>query len=472
MNSVNAKIRLTLLIITVSVFMWHPLTPVFGASVNVPTDGAIKSNADPLVTNIWIDIPLLQVLRDISMETGVSIIPCPHILDPLILLDASAGKPLRDCLQELLSGRGFFVHEKGGNKGYIIFCGSSTCPSLIGIAEIHRVELKYISAKHLRTSLPRSLQQHISTGERENEVLLYTLPEISQHIMEIVAKLDVPRQQIVLEVLVIEIWEEESEEFGLDWEYSDNHNSFSMDEGLGFFTGLARYTSIPQGQLINLVFTLRALVKEEKATIRSRPSVATLNGEEAVIDVSLEEYFSIVTDLYGSPDRLRTDLAIIKSGVSLKIKPHLGNDGDITVDVTTEVSDVAARQNQIEGNTAGNLPIIRRRMAKTRVRVKDGDAIVIGGLVETQQRLLDKSVPVLSSIPLLGALFKAKEDTTINKEVLIFITPRLINQGQNAFLDRHNTIGGKKELNQMRKESAHIKDLLDIELTKATGNIK
>lgn len=471
MNCVNAKIRLTLLIITVSVFMWRSLTPVFGASVNVPTDGAIKSNADLLVSNIWIDVPLLQVLRDISMDTGVSIIPCPHILDPLILLDASAGKPLRDCLQDMLSGRGFFVHEKG-NKGYIIFCGSSTCPTLTGIAEARRVELKYISAKHLRTSLPKSLQEHISTGERENEVLLYTLPEISQHIMEIVAKLDVPRQQIVLEVLVIEIWEEASEEFGLDWEYSDNHNSFSMQEGLGFFTGLARYTSIPQGQLMNLAFTLRALIKEEKATIRSRPSVATLDGEEAVIDVSLEEYFSIITDLYGAPGRVRTDLQIIKSGVSLKIKPHLGNDGDITVDITTEVSDVAARQNQIEGNTAGNLPIIRRRMAKTRVRVKDGDAIVIGGLVETQQRLLDKSVPILSSIPLIGALFKAKENTTINKEVLIFITPRLINQGQNAFLDRHNTIGGKKELDQMRKESARFKDLLDTEFTKAKGDIK
>jgi type II secretory pathway component GspD/PulD (secretin) len=262
--------------------------------------------------------------------------------------------------------------------------------------------------------------------------------------MEIVRKLDIPQPQVVLEVLVVDIWEEAGEEFGLDWEYSDHHNSFNMTEGLGAFTGIARYTSVPKTQLTQILFTLRALVSKEKASIRSRPRVATLNGKKATIDISLDEYFTIVTDAYGAS--LRTELEVVKSGVLLEITPHIGDNGNITVDVLTEVSDIVSRQNQIAGNTSGDLPIIRRRKADTRVRVKEGDAIVIGGLVETQERTKDKKVPVLISIPLVGGLFKSKESTTVTKEVIILITPRLLEEGENPFSDRNKLLSAEEEL--------------------------
>jgi len=415
---------------------------------DISTSGIADASEVIIVKNVWADVPLTQVLRDISMETGVVIATCPHIPDPLVSLDTGPGKPFQDCMQQLLSGRGLFVHKKS-EKFYLVSCGSVTCPSSLETADYKRLCLKYISAKHLRSSLPKSVEQYVSTGERENEVLIYAAPEIAKHIMEIVTAIDVPRQQVVLEVLVVELWEEASEEFGLDWEYADHHNNLSMEEGLGFFTGIARYTSVPKSQLTGLLFTLRALVGKNKATIRSRPRVATQNGQKAIIDISLEEYFTIVTDIYNVTG-LRTDLKVIKTGVTLEIKPNIGNDGDITVDVATEVSDVASRQNQIEGNASGDLPLVRRRKVDTCVRVKDGDAIVIGGLIETQERTRDKRVPVLSSIPLVGGLFTAKESRTVNKEVVIFITPRLIHEGLGTLLNGHNKISVEKELESLR----------------------
>jgi type IV pilus assembly protein PilQ len=411
----------------------------------ISTSEASDANEVKIVKNVWVDVPLMQVLQDISMETGVAIVTCPHVPDPLVSLDTGPGKPFRDCMQELLSGRGLIVHKKS-KKLYFVSCGSPTCPSSLEIADYKRVCLKYISAKHLKSSLPKSVEQYVTTGERGNEVLIYAAPEIAKHIMGIVTALDVPRQQVELEVLVVELSKEDSKQFGLDWEYADYHNLFSMEEGLGFFTGTAQYTSVPKSQLASLLFTLRALVGENKATIRSRPRVTTQNGEKAVIDISLEEYFTIVIDTYGAPGRLRTELEKIKSGVTLAIKPNIGNEGDITVDVATEVSDIASRQNQIEGNMSGDLPIIRRRKVDTCVRVKDGDAIVIGGLIETQERTKDKRVPVLSSIPLVGGLFTSKEASTINKEVIIFITPRLINEGQGPLVDGYSKINVEKEL--------------------------
>jgi hypothetical protein len=418
---------------------------------DILTTGAADANEVIMVKNVWADVPLMQVLRDISIETGVAIVTCPHVPDPLVSLDTGPGKPFRDCMEELLSSRGLSVHKKNP-KFYLVSCGSPTCPSSLEIADYKRLCLKYISAKHLKSSLPKSVEQYVSTGERGNEVLIYAAPEIVKHIMDIVTELDVPRQQVVLEVLVVELWEEASKQFGLDWEYADYHNSLSMEEGLGFFTGIAQYTSVPKNRLTSLLFTLQALVGENKATIRSRPRVATQNGEKAIIDISLEEYFTIVTDIYNVTG-LRTDLKVIKTGVTLEIKPNIGDDGDITVDVATEVSDVASRQNQIEGNASGDLPLVRRRKVDTCVRVKEGDAIVLGGLVETQERTKDKRVPVLSSIPLIGGLFKSKESVTVDKEVVIFITPRLIHEDRDPFINRHSRISIDKELKGLKGDS-------------------
>ncbi len=402
-----------------------------------------------IVNNVWIDVPLTQVFRDISIETGVVIAVGPQVPDIVVSLDAGLGKPLQECLRELVAGQGLYVHKEN-DRFYLVSSGNPSSPSFGEIAKSKRLYLKYITAKHLRSSLPPSVQQYVSSGERPNEVLVYTVPDIMDRIMEIVRKLDVPQPQVVLEVLVVELEERASEEFGIDWEYTAPHNIFSMEAGLGVFTGIAQYTSVPKSQMTSLLLTLRALVGEQKANIRCRPRVATLNGQEAVIDISLDEYFTVVTDIY-TAGTLRTELQVITSGVLLKITPHIGDNGDITVDVLTEVSDVASRQNLLAGNESGDLPIIRRRKADTTVRVKEGDAIVIGGLIETQQRSEDKRVPFLSSIPLVGGIFTTKDDTTLKKEVIIFITPRLIEEGQVPGSRGHDLLSPEEELQSLRK---------------------
>ncbi len=427
-------------------------TPARDPALREPKAGAAAGAADAdeviIVNNVWVDVPLTQVFRDISVQTDVVIALCPHVPDPLISLDAGSGKPLEECLQELVAGRGLFIYPRN-KRFYLISCADPACPSFLEVAESKRLYLKYITAKHLMSSLPLSVQKYVSSGERPNEMLIYTVPEIMKRIMGIVQKLDVPRPQVVMEVLVVELQEEASDEFGFDWEYQDRHNSFSMTGAIGAFTGLARYTSVPESDITGLLFTLRALVRERKASIRSRPRVATLNGQKATIDISLEEYFTVVTDFYDT-SRLRTKLEVIKSGVLLNMTPHIGDNGDITVDVLTEVSDVVSRQNQVAGNISGDLPIVRRRMTDTCVRVKQGDAIVIGGLIETQEQSEDKSVPVLSSIPFVGGIFKSTDNSTIEKEVVIFITPRLMEEGKNPLSDRHELLDVAEELDALR----------------------
>jgi type IV pilus assembly protein PilQ len=409
-----------------------------------------SSKNEVIVKNVWVDVPLSQVFRDISVENGIIIATCPHVPDPMVSLDAGKGKALSECIDELITGQGLFVKKKS-DKFYLIVCGDPECPSAMETVVSTPMYLNYINSKHLRESLPKSLQQYVTSGQRDNEVLIYAVPEISDRIVEIVKQLDVPQEQVMLEVLVVDLWEGTSDEFNLDWDILGPHTAFSMAKGVAGFAGLASYTSVAASNLVQLNLQLHALIENKKASIRSRPRVATINGEKAKIDVSLDEYYTIATDLYGTS--LRTELEVIKSGVTLEMTPHIGEDGFITVDVQTEVSDVASRRNSSGSTSDGSssdLPVIRRRKADTHVRVKEGDAIVIGGLIETQETTNHGKFPGLAEIPVVGGLFKSKADSTTKKEVMIFITPQIMKDNQVAFSDRNKMINGTEEVEKLR----------------------
>jgi type IV pilus assembly protein PilQ len=104
--------------------------------------------------------------------------------------------------------------------------------------------------------------------------------------------------------------------------------------------------------------------------------------------------------------------------------------------------------------SGGSLPVIRRRKVDTCVRVKEGDAIVIGGLIETQKQNNVDKVPILGDIPLVGGLFHSTRSDTMEKEVMIFITPRLMREGKDVFSDRHKLIDVEEELNGLRETAA------------------
>jgi type IV pilus assembly protein PilQ len=270
-----------------------------------------------------------------------------------------------------------------------------------------------------------------------------------QALNDIVDDLDVPRQQIVLEALVVELSEDARQELGIDWERAGPDTSASLTETAENFTGTLRWTSVEQRGLRELMMTIRTLVSEEKASVRSRPRVATVDGEKAEIDISREEYFNIVTDING--DFLQTELQKIEAGVNLRMTPRLGDEENISVDVSTEVSDVVSRRANMAGHAQGtnDLPVVRRRRAETCVRVKQGEAIVIGGLIESQEKDQVREVPVLGSIPYLGALFRTTKTVKEKKEVVIFITPRLVDDKQSAFSDSHEMIEVDDEVQEL-----------------------
>ena len=162
---------------------------------------------------------------------------------------------------------------------------------------------------------------------------------------------------------------------------------------------------------------LQALESQNKANIISNPRITTVNNREASVVVG-KQIPLIVQDFAGNAV---TQLTTI--GIKLNVTPHINTGNRITMDVHPEVSDLAS-QATVQGGI-----IINTTMADTRVMVNDGETAVIGGLIRSNESTTKRGVPVLMDVPLLGNLFRSNSTTKQKRELLIFVTPKILGEG-------------------------------------------
>jgi type IV pilus assembly protein PilQ len=159
---------------------------------------------------------------------------------------------------------------------------------------------------------------------------------------------------------------------------------------------------------------LSALERDNKANIISNPRVTTVNNRMARILVG-KKIPLIVLDEAGN-----AVTQLITIGITLRVTPHINDNNRITLDMHPEVSDLAA-QATVQGGV-----IINTSEADTRVMVNNGETAVIGGLIRANDTRLIRGVPVLKDIPLVGSLFRNTSMVQEKRELLIFVTPRII----------------------------------------------
>ena len=159
---------------------------------------------------------------------------------------------------------------------------------------------------------------------------------------------------------------------------------------------------------------LQLLEQNRKANIISNPRITTVDNREAKILVG-QKIPLIVQDVAGNPvSQLQT------IGIQLKVTPHLTDDNRIIMDLHPEVSDLST-QSTVQGGV-----IINTSEADTRVMVDDGQTAVIGGLIRTNESEVRRGVPLLKDIPLIGMLFSSNNKVHQNRELIIFVTPRIV----------------------------------------------
>jgi len=245
---------------------------------------------------------------------------------------------------------------------------------------------------------------------------------------------DRPARQIFIEGMVLEISEDGLDDLGIKWNFQSGSFNFmlgSLNAGSIFDTGAFGFTdnaNLPKTWDVQI----RALIREGKAEILSRPAVLTLNNRQAAIRVG--EDIPIATSQEGTnnnSNKVSFNFNYLPVGIMLNVRPRISEKADeVSMLIDTTVSSVEPGQDlQIlsnSGEVLASAPSVASRRVQTYSRIRDRTPLIIGGLVSRDRITTKDKVPLLGDFPLIGAAFRSEKTTTKKREVIIVITPYIL----------------------------------------------
>jgi general secretion pathway protein D len=273
-----------------------------------------------------------------------------------------------------------------------------------------------------------------------NSLLILATPADYDVIEGALRKLDIVRRQVLVEVLLAEVALTDELQFGIDWFIRARNNTSGVLGPIGLPPTSTAITAVPAGfpsglQLVQLSggevrAVLNALGTDKKAQVLASPQVMVLDNEKAEIKVGTK--ISVQTQSQSGVSTatgLTSTFQYLETGVLLSVTPRINSGGMVTLEVNQEVSEAVAGS----GGTAVNPnPDVTTRNAKTSVAVASGDSIVLGGLIQANNSRSTGGLPLLSKIPVLGALFGSQHITRNRSELVLVITPRIISDTSQA----------------------------------------
>jgi general secretion pathway protein D len=321
-----------------------------------------------------------------------------------------------------------------------------------GTNNVHVIYLKNAQAEEVAESLTAALANLRITGALEavqttqvtadagtNALIIAASPQDYEVIAEIIEKLDIIREQVLVELLIVEVSEDSLKQIGIDWATLDE----AVTDSVRFFgaTNFGPRVDLASGNLEGLAIgawkkssdstamigtILHALEKQSGVNILSTPHILTSNHHKAKIVVGENRAFVKDSRITETTDFITP--TVIKTfeyrdvGITLEITPHISQGGLIRLEINSEFTKI------IEDvvTPSADTPATAKRQAETVVTMNSGSTVVIGGLIRDDKVTVDRKVPLLGDIPGLGALFKYTTDRLQKTNLLIFITPKVM----------------------------------------------
>jgi general secretion pathway protein D len=249
-----------------------------------------------------------------------------------------------------------------------------------------------------------------------------------------VKQLDVRPLQVLIEVMIAEVRRDRGRGFGASAlsppgvvRGTDDVTIGGTLHGVSSAAGLGDFVLKVMGLGgMNVETALRIAANRGDVNIVSRPVVITANNEEAQIVVGSQRPFVQVARSLPTDQSVRDEIVQYKDvGTKLAVRPTVSTDGAVQLEVMQEVSSAT-------GETSFNAPVISTRSVQTHLLVQDGQTVALGGLTDRQKDVTRSGIPVLSWIPIIGGLFGHQSHRTIDTELFIFLTPRVIRTDDDA----------------------------------------
>jgi len=368
----------------------------------------LNSQAIALMNIDFEDAPVVSIVQSLARSAG---------LDLVIAGDQTAAQSKRatihlkeieiaEAIEDILRTNGFNYERKGS-----VLLVSTLAQDLINTAYKGRAEvirLKYLSAERAKILISKLMPSMLAeAGERASCLVVKGKDSEIDDVKGLIAQIDKLVPQILIESKVVELSQSDSMKLGLSY-------------GNGVFRFLTSKETKKTSPAEDLTTTLNALVADGKANVIASPRIATLDNQEALINIGSRIPFAVPVSSGSAATQWSVEY--IDAGVKLKIVPQLGQDGDITTYIRPEVSSIS----EWRTTAAGEFPVISTRNASATVRVKNGETIVVGGLLSESERENLTRVPVLGYLPLVGLLFQNKNLEKAKTEIVFLITPHTI----------------------------------------------
>ncbi|MFH1503863.1 MAG: secretin and TonB N-terminal domain-containing protein [Candidatus Omnitrophota bacterium] len=407
-------------------------TPVFSNSEKgqalegepLEKDTASESKLSERISLDYKNVDLVNVLRSLAWTYNLNIITGPDIQGKVTvnLQDVT----VRDALTAILTINGLAYSERSG----IIYISSGSSEIVETQNEV--IFLKYLSASEAQNLLKKviSTKGDMKVNEVTNSLIITDFISNIQKAKFLLQKIDIAPMQVIIEAKIVDITSTDLASLGITWDANYQPGQGIFDRSTKYSEqaqgtiDMATESSLDGGQIVlntlslkglTVTATIDALVKDGKANLLASPSIAVLNGNEARI---------VIGERYPYKERTQTasgtteTTKFVDIGTSLRVTPQINDDGYITMRIHPEVSSLA------ESLDAG--PRITTREADTTVRVKEGETLVIGGLIKQTDSSSREKIPFLGDLPILGLLFSRSEKSAEQKELAVFITPKVL----------------------------------------------
>lgn len=312
----------------------------------------------------------------------------------------------------------------------------------------------------LTGSLMRQLEQEVTVvgDEKSNKIVISTSPRYMDTVLSIVRELDRPPPQVMIEVLLAEVTLDTARSWGMDAKLGPFGGDMTSVGYTAAGAGVTSAIGVPNFAVNSADFQLliRALESQGKLEVLSNPQVMAKDNEEAHIQVG--ENVPVVNGVERfAQGNSQATIERQDVGIILKVTPSISPDGFVQMKINPEISTLTTRTVQVGSDVSA--PIISKRTVDTRVTVKDGQSVVIGGLIQTSEERRRSKVPILGDIPILGLPFRTYNDTSIKTELIVILTPRVIEGNTDAGVEQADDI--RDRAIEHMEDPTKIQDYLD-----------
>ncbi|MBD3348540.1 MAG: hypothetical protein GF400_05015 [Candidatus Eisenbacteria bacterium] len=388
-----------------------------GASGELP-------GGEKLVTIRATETPLMDVLEILSQKSGLNIVASTEVEGTVISINLT-GTPVEEALNLIVRAAGL-GYERVGNS--VLVADEEALKQETGLGT-YVIPLEFADAFELVPVLEKMIEK-VAADPGGNRLIVVATPAEIEQIRGVIKGLDVPPVQVLLETEVVEVSTNDLTELGIDWTKITNQkviftegdpelsDTDAIPDEMEYGSTKFDWDNVHR-QAKALDIALDLLENEGKARILTRAKLATLNNRPAEIHIGDVIPYTVTGLTTSGVYEVKVEKEEV--GVNIKVTPRAAGDGHITVIVEPNVSTIVGFRGPND-----EIPWTKERRATTQVRVMNGDTFMIAGLLSEDESNTVQKVPLLGDIPLLGYLFQHHKIESKNTDLIIKITPRIL----------------------------------------------